>query len=111
MFARVSMYELPADRAHEAAAAFRDAIERIRALDGLERALLLMPRDGTRAVTVTLWESATAMEASRVAASRARSAAANAVDGEVTSTEEYEVEVDVTGLPHGSAAGARSISG
>ena len=98
MFARVSKYELPSGRAHEAIPAFRAAIERIRALDGLERALLLMPRDGTRAVTITLWETELAMETSRVAASRARSEAASAVDGEVTSTEEYEVVEDAAGL-------------
>jgi heme-degrading monooxygenase HmoA len=98
MFARVSKYELPSDQAHEAIPAFREAIERIRGLAGLERALLLMPRDGTRAVTIPLWDSELAMESSRVAATRARSAAANAVGGEVTSTEEYEVVADRTGL-------------
>lgn len=107
MFARVSKYDLPVERAHEAAAAFREAIERISTLDGLERALLLLPRDGGGAVTITLWETATAMEASRVAASRARSVAANAVGGEVTSTEEYEVAVDVLGIG-GAAPGERS---
>jgi heme-degrading monooxygenase HmoA len=111
MFARVSTYELPPDRAQEAAAAFRDAIERISALAGLERALLLMPRDGTRAITITLWESATAMEASRVAASRARSAAANAVDGEVTSTEEFDVAADVTGVGSGSQGVSSAVPG
>jgi heme-degrading monooxygenase HmoA len=102
MFARVSKYELPSGRAHEAIPAFREAIERIRALDGLDRALLLMPRDGTRAVTITLWQTELAMESSRVAASRARSAAASEVDGEVTSTEEYEVVADLTGLEPGA---------
>jgi heme-degrading monooxygenase HmoA len=111
MFARVSKYDLPAERAHEAAAAFRDAIERIRTLNGLERALLLLPRDGGGAVTITLWETATAMEASRVAASRARSVAANAVGGEVTSTEEYEVSVDVGGTAGGAPAERSALRG
>jgi heme-degrading monooxygenase HmoA len=103
MFARVSRYELPADRAHEAGDAFREAIEHIRTLQGLERAVLLLARDGSRAVTVTFWDSENSMEVSRMAATRARGAAANAVGGEVISTEEFEVAVDVTGPPAGAA--------
>ena len=98
MFARVSRYDLPAERSAETAAAFREAIERIRELDGLERAVLLLARDGSRAVTVTFWDSESAMEVSRMSATRARSAAANAVGGEVISTEEFEVAVDLTGV-------------
>jgi heme-degrading monooxygenase HmoA len=97
MFARVSRYELPADRAQEAAGAFREAIEQIRTLQGLERAVLLLTRDGSRAMTVTFWDSENSMEVTRMAATRARGAAANAVGGEVISTEEFEVALDATG--------------
>jgi heme-degrading monooxygenase HmoA len=101
MFARVSRYDLPGS-ADEAGAAFREAIDRIRELDGLERAVLLLARDGSRAMTVTFWDTENAMEVSRMAATRARSAAANAVGGEVISTEEFEVAVDVAGLAAGA---------
>ena len=49
-------------------------------------------------MTPTFWETENAMQISRIAATRARSAAANAVGGEVVSTEELEIAVDVTGI-------------
>lgn len=104
MFARISTYELESERAEEATVAFREAIKRIRGLDGLERALLLIHRDRDRAVTVTFWDSLAAMEASRVPASRARTEAARAVDSGITSTEEYDVTIDEAGLTVGETS-------
>jgi heme-degrading monooxygenase HmoA len=111
MFARVSRYDLPSDRAHEAAAAFREAMERIGELDGLQQAALLLATDGNRAMTVTFWDTENAMQVSRIAATRARSAAANAVGGEVISTEEFEVAVDVTGRQAGAQAQRSGLAG
>jgi heme-degrading monooxygenase HmoA len=91
MFARVSIYDVPPDRRAEARANFESAIERIREVEGLEDAQLLMGCDSDRAVTITFWESHGAMAASRVVASRLRSEAAASVDGEVVSVEEFEV--------------------
>jgi heme-degrading monooxygenase HmoA len=95
VYARISTYELEPERADDAVVAFRGAIDRIRSLPGLVDAYFLVERDGTRAVTMTLWESLAAMEASRVVASRARSDAARAVDSTVSSTSEFDVPVHV----------------
>lgn len=93
MYARISVYDIDAGRASEAAAQFREAFARLRELEGLEAAYYLRACEGTRGVSITLWESQAAMSASRVAASRLRSEAAASIDGEIVSVEEYEVAV------------------
>jgi hypothetical protein len=90
VYARVTIYELNL-QSDDAAASFERAIERIRSLRGLVDASFLVEREGGRALTITTWESLDAMEASRVAASRARSDAARECGAEVTSTCEYAV--------------------
>jgi heme-degrading monooxygenase HmoA len=107
MYARVTTYELD-EQAGDATAAFEAAIERIRALPGLVDASFLIEREqGARALTITTWATLEAMEASRVAATRARSDAAREVSAEVTTTCEYAVRV--RGVPEpadGALAGA-----
>ena len=95
MYARISTYELESGHTDEAVGSFRAAIERIQGLSGLRDAYFLVDDDGTRALTVTVWESAAAMEASRVAASSARIDAARAVGATVSSSCEYSVPVHV----------------
>ena len=97
MNARVSTYELATDKFDEGVESFREAISRIRQLDGFHEAYLLVDRENGQAVTITLWDDTGAMISSRVAASRARSDAARAADGEVKSTCEYEIAVHETG--------------
>lgn len=97
MFARVSTYDLPGERAEDGIRGFRDAIDRIRSSDGFVEAFFLVDRDGNQAITITFWESRQAMEASRVAASRARTEAARAADGEVRSSSEHEVAIHEIG--------------
>ena len=96
MQARVSTYDVAVDKLDEGIASFREAIDRIRGLDGFEEALLLVDRENGQAVTITFWEDTGAMVASRVAASRARSDAARAADGEVKSSCEYEIAIRET---------------
>ena len=91
MHARISTYDLALDKLEEGIRGFREAAERISALDGLHEVLFLVDRENGQAVTITLWDSSDTMSSSRVAASRARSDAARAADGEVKSTCEYEV--------------------
>jgi len=93
VFARVTTYELEEGRASESIAAFTPAIEGIRSLDGLVDAYFLVERDGGRAVSLTVWDSVDAMERGRMAATRARTEAAQAAGAEVMSTYEYEVGV------------------
>jgi heme-degrading monooxygenase HmoA len=85
------MYEVPAENSDAAAETFRNAIGEIRKLTGLITAYVLVHADTGRIVTMTLWEDADIMAASRMTAARLRSDAIRALDGDVLSTEEYEV--------------------
>jgi heme-degrading monooxygenase HmoA len=104
MFARVTTYELQEGRASESIDAFRPAIDRVSALDGFVDAMFLVERDGTHAVSITLWETLDAMERSQVAASTARTQAANDAGAEVSSTYEVEVGLRATSDPAERAA-------
>ena len=110
MFARVSTYELPQGRDAEVVDAFRAAIADIEGLSGLLDAYMLISEDGASAVTVTLWDTHDTMAASRVRASRARGAAAEAAGIAVQSTIEYRVAVQ-SGRPAAPTASTLSPVG
>jgi hypothetical protein len=95
--ARVSTYDLALDKLDDGVRSFGEAIDRIRKLEGFQEAYLLVDRENGQAVTITLWDRSDTMVASRVPASRARSDAARAADGEVKSTCEYEIVLHETG--------------
>ena len=94
MFARVARYHIPEARFGEVVPAFRDAVEQVREIDGNKGGYLLIDRDNATAMTITLWDNQAAMEASEVAASRLRSEAINAVEGEIQRVESCEVALD-----------------
>jgi heme-degrading monooxygenase HmoA len=91
MFARVSRYEIPAERIDDAVASFRAALEQITSLGGFEGGYVLVDRGSDSAMTVVFWDSVATLEGSRVTASRLRTEAAHAADGGVTSSQEFEV--------------------
>jgi heme-degrading monooxygenase HmoA len=93
VFARVSIYDIPEDRAAGAKASFAGALETISTAQGLSEAFFLVSRESNRGIAVTLWDDEEAMSASRVPASRLRSAAIEAVGGEVVTVDEFEVAV------------------
>jgi heme-degrading monooxygenase HmoA len=94
MFARVVRYQIPEARFGEVVPAFREAVEQLREIEGASGGYLLIDRDNSTALTVTLWETQVAMEASEVAASRLRSEAINNVDGEIQNVHRCEVALD-----------------
>jgi heme-degrading monooxygenase HmoA len=94
MFSRVVHYQIPEARFGEVVPAFRDAVERLREIDGNKGGYLLIDRDNSAALTVTFWENQAAMEASEVAASRLRSEAINTVEGEIQAVNRCEVALD-----------------
>lgn len=96
MFARVSVYEIPADRMDEALHEFRIALDQISALEGFREAFFFLAPEDDRATATTLWTTRNDLEASRTAASNLRTKAAHAVDGGVVSAVEYEVGLHVT---------------
>jgi heme-degrading monooxygenase HmoA len=97
MFARVARYSYPSERYDEAVEAFRVATEQLRGIEGNTGGYLLVDRDNSTALTVTLWESRAAMEASEVRASRLRNEAIGTVGGSVEAVDRCEVAIDFSG--------------
>jgi len=97
VFARVSTYEIAGGRMDDAVKSFGSALEEISSLDGFSEALFIVNGEDDRATALTLWTSRGALEASRTAGSRLRTAAARSVDSAVVSAYEYEVAVHVVG--------------
>ena len=88
MFARVSSYQGEIDRLLEG---FRRTAEPLMQLEGFARAYFLTDSAAGRAMTVTLWESQAAMEASAEWASKAREHAAHDSNATIESVGSYEV--------------------
>ncbi len=97
MFARVATYRIEPEKVDAAVEAFENALDRIRSLDGFLDGVVLVAPHESKVLTLTYWDSRGAMEASAVAASRARSDAARAADGEVENSCEYSVALRVGG--------------
>ncbi|HEX4719908.1 MAG TPA: antibiotic biosynthesis monooxygenase [Thermoleophilaceae bacterium] len=95
MFARVSTYEIPANRLADAARKFQGAVEEIQEIDGFREAYVLVDSEDGRALTMTVWDSRYAVETSRDAASRLRRTAARDSDGSIVSVVEYEVAAHI----------------
>jgi heme-degrading monooxygenase HmoA len=88
MFARVSTYQGGTERLLEG---FRRTTEPLAQLEGFERAYFLTDPEAGRALTITVWESQAALEASADWASKAREHAAHDSGAVVESVRSYEV--------------------
>jgi heme-degrading monooxygenase HmoA len=88
MFARVSTYRGETERLVDG---FRRTAEPLTQLEGFERAYFLTDSEAGLAMTVTLWDSAAAMEASAEWASKAREHAAHDSGAAIESVHSYEV--------------------
>ncbi len=97
MFARATTLQASPEVAEGAVEQYREALSRFRAIPGNRGAFLLIDRDSSKGIGVTLWESEQAMVESREQANQLREQAARQAQGQVLSVEEYEVAVwDVT---------------
>jgi heme-degrading monooxygenase HmoA len=79
----------------EAVEAFREAASQLASLDGLQGGYVLTDEEEGVVMTITLWESRAAMDASEVRAARLRQDAAKQADGAVTSVQCLEVAVEI----------------
>ena len=95
MFARVARYEVPPERMDDAVEAFREAVTEIDGLDGLRGGSVLTDAEDGVILSMTFWESRTAMEDSEVKAAGARQEAAKKVDGTVVSVHCLDVAVEI----------------
>jgi heme-degrading monooxygenase HmoA len=88
MFARVSRYRGDADLLR---AGFDQATTELEQLDGFSQAYFLADRKHSRAMSITLWESAQAMAASAERAHAMRTHATEPANASIESVESYEV--------------------
>ena len=91
MFARVSTYEGDAGSLREG---FERATDPLRQIEGFERAYFLIG-DGGKAMSITLWESRDALEASAEAATQLRDDATQPSGATIASVDSYEVAIAV----------------
>ena len=90
MFARVSSYEFPPERADEVVRGF-DEDDVLPSIPGVVEAYLLLDRAAGRALTMTVWETEEALRSSEEAANRIRGRASGSADGRVRRVDRYEV--------------------
>ena len=88
MFARVSTYRGATDSLLDG---FRRTTEPLARLDGFERAYLLTDPESGRSMTVTVWDSRAAMDASADWAQKAREHAAHDSGAVIESVAGFEV--------------------
>ena len=94
MHARVSSYEGDIDRLVEG---FQQQATLVRRLDGFAGAYLLGDRAGATAMTVTLWDSEEALDASASRAAHLREEASQTADATIGSVDSFEVALEVPG--------------
>jgi heme-degrading monooxygenase HmoA len=95
MHARVARYRIDPERCEEAVASFRDAGGEIAKLDGFKDGYVLVDPDDGEVLTVTVWESRAALEASDMSATASRRRAIQAVGGEVEAVTRFDVAVEL----------------
>lgn len=95
MHARVSTYAGSPDQAEAGIRNFEGLTDALRSLDGFEGAYLLVDRGTGNAITMTLWSSEDAAEASAERAKQMRSDAAVGAGMSIESVQTYEVAVQI----------------
>ena len=94
MHARVSFYDFAGASREDAIRAFEQAREPVEQMQGNQGGMLLIAEDGTKAITITFWESADALRSSADRASELRQEAAGAAGMPVREVEAYEVGLE-----------------
>jgi heme-degrading monooxygenase HmoA len=98
MFARVSTYHGDADQILEA---FTGVTEPLEAIEGFSHAYFMVNRDSGKAMSITVWTSEDALNASVAKADELRKQGAEAGGADIESVEHYEVGMTV-GTPSAS---------
>jgi heme-degrading monooxygenase HmoA len=92
MFARVSTYRGDGDRLLQG---FADVTGPLEAIDGFSRAYFMVDRENGKGLSITVWESEEALNASAAKADELRSRGAEAGGATIESVEHYEIGMTV----------------
>jgi len=103
MYARVARYDVEPDRTDEAIEAFRGAVDELEGSEGLKGGYVLADREAGVIMSMTLWDSRTAMDNSEMKAVGLRQEAAKSVNGSVVSVHCLDVPIEI-----GTAVGSSS---
>jgi len=101
MFARVSTYR--AGDAEKLLAGFDNAIDPLEQIDGFSHAYFLIDRESGRAMSITVWKTEEALNASVAKADELRSKAAGEGGGSIQSVDHYEIALTAGEVPAGVA--------
>jgi heme-degrading monooxygenase HmoA len=93
MHARVSFYDASTEGVDAGIEQFRDVQANVQQMQGNQGGMLLVDREGGKAITITFWDSADDLEASSEQANQLRQQVANAAGLSIRSVEGYEVAV------------------
>jgi heme-degrading monooxygenase HmoA len=96
VYARATTLRASPEHVQEAIVHYQEGIPSIREISGNRGAFLLVDRSAGRGISVTLWESDEAMQASRKRADELRQQAQES-GGEIDPVVEYEVAVWAVG--------------
>jgi heme-degrading monooxygenase HmoA len=96
MQARVARYRIEPERCQDAVESFRQAGAEIAKLDGYCDGYVLVDPDDGEVISITLWESHAALDASEMKATSSRRRAVEAVDGSVEAVSRYGVAVELS---------------
>ena len=92
MFARVSTYRGDGERLLQGFAEVTGSLE---AIDGFSRAYFMVNRESGKGMSITVWESEEALNASAAKADELRSRGAEAGGAQIESVESYEIGMTV----------------
>jgi heme-degrading monooxygenase HmoA len=92
MFARVSTYRGDGDRLLQG---FADVTGPLESIEGFSRAYFMVNRESGKGMSITVWESEEALNASAAKADELRSRGAEAGGSTIESVESYEIGMTI----------------
>jgi hypothetical protein len=111
LYARLARYRIEPERCHDALEAFREAGVELAALDGFADGWVAVDSESGEILTVTMWDSIAAFDASELRATTLRQKAMRAVDGGVEGVSRYDVAIRLgADGEEGEGAGAKADS-
>jgi heme-degrading monooxygenase HmoA len=94
MHARVSFYDVTGGQADDVVTAFQSAQNDVEQMQGNQGGMLLVDREGKKAITITFWDSEDDLRATAEQANQVRQQAADSAAMSIVSVEAFEVAME-----------------
>lgn len=91
MFCRISTFRTPGPE--QIKAGFEKVRSDLEEMEGFSHAYLLVDPGGTKGISITMWETQEALDATRAQADQLRERGAQAAESSIESVEEFEVKL------------------